>query len=318
MMYDLIILGAGPAGLTAGLYGARSKLKTLVIEKAIEGGQISATSDVENYPGVKKIQGIELAMTMKEQAKDFGAEFVMDEVLDVNLTGKVKKIKCKDNEYETKAVIIATGAQPRKIGCQGEDKYSGKGVSYCATCDAAFYEGLDVYVIGGGDSAIDEALFISKFAKNVYIIHRRDELRASKNLQDKAFKNEKFHFIWDSTVDEIKGDKIANEMVIRNLKTGQLTTIKKDESFGIFVFIGYTPETRIFEGKIDMEKGYIITDENMNTNIPGVYAAGDLRVKDVRQAITASADGAIAAVSAEKYIAEEEGTLYEGIVEEEN
>ncbi|MGO1581040.1 MAG: NAD(P)/FAD-dependent oxidoreductase, partial [Peptoniphilaceae bacterium] len=182
-MYDLIILGAGPAGLTAGLYGARSKLKTLVIEKAIEGGQISATSDVENYPGVKKIQGIELAMTMKEQAKDFGAEFVMDEVLDVNLTGKVKKIKCKDNEYETKAVIIATGAQPRKIGCQGEDKYSGKGVSYCATCDAAFYEGLDVYVIGGGDSAIDEALFISKFAKNVYIIHRRDELRASKNLQ---------------------------------------------------------------------------------------------------------------------------------------
>ncbi|MGO3751766.1 MAG: thioredoxin-disulfide reductase [Peptoniphilaceae bacterium] len=317
-MYDLIILGAGPAGLTAGLYGARSKLKTLVIEKAIEGGQISATSDVENYPGVKKIQGIELAMTMKEQAKDFGAEFVMDEVLDVNLTGKVKKIKCKDNEYETKAVIIATGAQPRKIGCQGEDKYSGKGVSYCATCDAAFYEGLDVYVIGGGDSAIDEALFISKFAKNVYIIHRRDELRAGKNLQDKAFKNEKFHFIWDSTVDEIKGDKIANEMVIRNLKTGQLTTIKKDESFGIFVFIGYTPETRIFEGKIDMEKGYIITDENMNTNIPGVYAAGDLRVKDVRQAITASADGAIAAVSAEKYIAEEEGTLYEGIVEEEN
>ncbi|WP_073184110.1 thioredoxin-disulfide reductase [Anaerosphaera aminiphila] len=315
-MYDLIVLGAGPAGLTAGLYGARGKLKTLVIEKGLEGGQISTTTDVENYPGTPNISGFELSHTIKKQAETFGAEFVLDEVVEAELEGKVKKIKTKENEYEAKTVIISTGAKSRKLGFAGEDLFEGKGISYCATCDAAFYQDFDVYVIGGGDSAIDEALFIAKFAKNVYIIHRRNELRASKSLQDRAFNNEKVHFIWNSVVEEIKGNKMAEELVIRNLETGELTTVKQNgEPFGIFIFVGYIPETKIFEGQVDMEKGYIRTDEEMNTNIDGVFAAGDLRIKSLRQVVTATADGAIAAVNAEKYIAEQEGNEYKSFEE---
>ncbi|SHH20736.1 thioredoxin reductase (NADPH) [Anaerosphaera aminiphila DSM 21120] len=316
MIYDLIVLGAGPAGLTAGLYGARGKLKTLVIEKGLEGGQISTTTDVENYPGTPNISGFELSHTIKKQAETFGAEFVLDEVVEAELEGKVKKIKTKENEYEAKTVIISTGAKSRKLGFAGEDLFEGKGISYCATCDAAFYQDFDVYVIGGGDSAIDEALFIAKFAKNVYIIHRRNELRASKSLQDRAFNNEKVHFIWNSVVEEIKGNKMAEELVIRNLETGELTTVKQNgEPFGIFIFVGYIPETKIFEGQVDMEKGYIRTDEEMNTNIDGVFAAGDLRIKSLRQVVTATADGAIAAVNAEKYIAEQEGNEYKSFEE---
>lgn len=318
MIYDLIVLGAGPAGLTAGLYGARGKLKTLVIEKGLEGGQISTTTDVENYPGTPNISGFELSHTIKKQAETFGAEFVLDEVVEAELEGKVKKIKTKENEYEAKTVIISTGAKSRKLGFAGEDLFEGKGISYCATCDAAFYQDFDVYVIGGGDSAIDEALFIAKFAKNVYIIHRRNELRASKSLQDRAFNNEKVHFIWNSVVEEIKGNKMAEELVIRNLETGELTTVKQEgEPFGIFIFVGYIPETKIFEGQVDMEKGYIRTDEEMKTNIDGVFAAGDLRIKSLRQVVTATADGAIAAVNAEKYIAEQEGNEYKSFEENE-
>lgn len=312
-MYDLIILGAGPAGLSAGLYAGRAKLKTLIIEKAIEGGQIAGTTDVENYPGIKMISGMEIGMTMREQAKNFGCEFVSDTIEEVELEGNVKKVKTSGAEYEAKSVILATGAQARKIGAPGEAEFEGRGVSYCSTCDAAFYQDLDVYVVGGGDAAIDEALFIAKFASNVYIIHRRDQLRASKSLQDRAFANEKVHFIWDSAVEEIKGDKIVNEIVLKNLKTNELTSIKaEDEPFGTFVFIGYIPETSLYEGKVNMDGGYILTDDEMNTNIPGVFAAGDLRKKTVRQVVTAASDGAIAGINAEKYIAEQEGTLYEG------
>ncbi len=314
-MYDLIILGGGPAGLTAALYGARAKLKTLVIESKIEGGQITNTTDVENYPGIDMINGAELGAKMKKQVVEFGAEFVYDEVVEAELKEEVKKIKTKEKEYETKAVIIATGADPRKIGCPGEEEYAGKGISYCATCDAAFYEGLEVYVVGGGDSAIDEALFITKFAKKVHIIHRRDALRASQTLQKRAFDNDKIDFIWDSTVKEIKGDMTAKELVLENLKTGEVKSITSDEPFGIFVFIGYVPNTKLFEDQIEMEKGYIKTDEEMHTNLDGVFAAGDLRIKTVRQVVTAASDGAIAAVNAEKYIAEKEGKLYEGFKE---
>ena len=315
-MYDVIILGAGPAGLSAGLYAGRAKLKTLIIEKSVEGGQISGTTDVENYPGIKLISGLELGMDMKAQAESFGCEFISDTVESVELEGDVKKVKTADKVYEAKSVILATGAKARHIGAPGEEEFAGRGVSYCSTCDAAFYQDLDVYVVGGGDAAIDEALFITKFAKRVFIIHRRDELRASKNLQDRAFANEKIHFIWNSVVEEIKGDKIANELVLKNVKTGEITSINADkEPFGIFVFIGYIPETKLFEGKIDMEKGYIITDDEMRTNIPGVFAAGDLRKKTVRQVVTAAADGAIAGINAEKYIAEKEGTLYAGFKE---
>lgn len=316
-MYDLIILGAGPAGLSAGLYAARAKLNVLVIEKAIEGGQISSTTDVENYPGYDSINGLDLAMNIKAQAKKFGAEFKMAEVTSVELESDIKKVYCADEVLESKTVIIANGAKPRLMNVPGEAEFAGKGISYCATCDAPFYQDLEVYVIGGGDSAIDEALFISKFAKKVYIVHRRDELRAAKSLQDRAFSNEKIDFIWNSTVEEIKGEKVAKELVLRNLKTGELTSITSDEPFGIFVFIGYVPETKLFEGVIDLEAGYVITDENMNTNVEGVFAAGDIRVKKLRQVITAASDGAIAAVMAEKYIDEKEGNLYQGIVEEE-
>lgn len=316
-MYDLIILGAGPAGLTAGLYGARAKLNVLIIEKSIEGGQISSTTDVENYPGYDIINGLDLAMNIKAQAKKFGAEYKMAEVTKVELNGEVKRVYCGDEILETKTIIIANGAKPRLMGVPGEVEYAGKGISYCATCDAPFYQDLEVYVIGGGDSAIDEALFISKFASKVHIVHRRDELRAAKSLQDRVFNNEKIDFIWNSTVEEIKGDKVAEELVLRNLQTNELTSIKSDEPFGIFVFIGYVPETKLYEGEINLEAGYVITDDNMNTNIEGVYAAGDIRVKKLRQVITAAADGAIAAVSAEKYIDEKEGNLYQGIVEEE-
>jgi thioredoxin reductase (NADPH) len=314
-MYDLIILGGGPAGLSAALYGARAKLKTLVIEAKIEGGQITNTTDVENYPGIAKINGADLGVAMKKQALDFGAEFVYEEVTEVNLKEETKSIKTKEKEYQAKAVIIATGADPRKIGCPGEEEYTGKGISYCATCDAAFYEDLDVYVVGGGDSAIDEALFITNFAKKVYIIHRRDELRASKTLQSRAFANDKIDFIWNSTVKEIKGDVTAKELVLENTKTGEIKSITSDEPFGIFVFIGYVPNTKLFEGQVDMEKGYIKTDEEMHTNLDGVFAAGDLRIKTVRQVVTATSDGAIAAVNAQKYIAEKEGNLYEGFKE---
>ncbi|CDZ75530.1 Thioredoxin reductase [Peptoniphilus sp. ING2-D1G] len=315
-MYDLIVLGGGPAGLAAGIYAARGKLKTLIIEKSIEGGQISSTSEVENYPGILEITGPELGMDMKEQAKKFGAQFIYEEIMEVQLEDDVKKIVGKEDTYEASAVIIATGAAPRKIGCPGEDEYIGKGVSYCATCDAAFYQDLDVYIVGGGDAAVEEALFVSKFARAVYIIHRRDELRASKILQKKAKDNEKIHFIWDSVVEEIKGDKIANEIVVKNIKTDEVQNIKSDKPIGIFVYIGYIPNTGLFKGKVEMDREYIVTDEEMRTNIPGVFAAGDLRVKTVRQVVTAAADGAIAAVNAQKYVDEKEGRLYEGFVEQ--
>ena len=315
-MYDIIIIGGGPAGLSAGLYAARSKKKTLIIEKGIEGGQIAETTNVENYPGIDAIDGVELGKRMADQAKKFGAEIVMDEVEDIELEGKVKKIKGHVDSYEAKAVIIATGASPREIGAPGEKEYKGRGVSYCSTCDAAFYEDETVYVVGGGDSAVQEAIFITNFAKKVYIIHRRDELRASKVLQEKAFKNDKIDFIWNTTVKEIKGDKIVNEMILKDTKTGEERSIKADDPFGIFVFIGYVPKTDMFKGKVDLtDDGYIKTDEEMRTNVLGVFAAGDIRKKTVRQVVNAAGDGAVAAMNAQKYIDEEEGNLYEGFKE---
>ncbi|MFS8540912.1 MAG: FAD-dependent oxidoreductase, partial [Tissierellales bacterium] len=232
----------------------------------------------------------------------------LDTVKEVELEGKIKVIKGEKDEYQAKAVIIATGAKPKKIGCPGELELTGRGVSYCATCDAAFFEDLEVFVVGGGDSAVEEALYLTKFARKVTIIHRRDQLRAAKSIQEKAFANEKIHFMWNTVVKEIKGDGIVESMVVENVKTGEVTEIFADEedgTFGIFVFVGLVPTTELFEGKLEMENGYIITDEDMRTNIPGVFAAGDCRKKSLRQVVTAAADGAIAAVQAEKYINEE-------------
>lgn len=313
-MYDLIIIGGGPGGLSAALYASRSKLKTLVIEGTIEGGQIAGTADVENYPGIIKIDGMELGQVMKQQCENFGAEIIYETVEKVDLEGTVKKVTAGDKVYESKTVIVATGAKPREMGVPGEKEFQGRGVSYCATCDAAFYQDLPVYVIGGGDSAVDEALFISKFASTVYIVHRRDELRASKNLQDRAMNTPNIKFIWDTVVEEVKGDKIVKELVLKNKKTGEVTTISSDkELFGIFVFIGNVAQTELFKDVLTLKDGYIVTNEEMETNIEGVYAIGDVRSKKIRQVVTAASDGAIAAINAERYIAEKEGTLYEGL-----
>ena len=307
-IYDVIVLGAGPAGLTAGLYSGRARLSTLVIEKGQDGGQIAITNEIENYPGqVEGDSGPSLIARMTKQCEHFGVERVSDMIKEVELTGPVKKLIGVKGEYEAKCVIIATGAFPRPIGCKNEGKFVGKGISFCATCDASFFEDLEVYVVGGGDAAVEEAMYLTKFARKVTIIHRRDELRAAKSIQEKAFKNEKIHFLWNTVVDEVDGeDEILSKMIVKNTKTGELTTIEADEDdglFGLFGFIGLLPKSDLFEGVIDMDKGYIKTDDNMHTNIEGVYAAGDVRVKSLRQVVTAAADGAIAAMQAEKYIA---------------
>lgn len=308
-IYDVVILGAGPAGLSAGLYAARAKMKTLVIEKEKPGGQIVTTNEVANYPGsVENATGPSLIGRMVSQADEFGAERVVDEIKEVNLTDKVKVIKGSKGEYQAKSVIVATGAKPKLLGCPGEKEFTGKGVSYCATCDGDFFTDFDVYVVGGGDSAVEEAIFLTKFARKVTIIHRRDKLKAAKSIQEKAFNNEKIDFIWDTQIKEIKGEGIVESLVLENLKTGEQSEIvanEDDGTFGVFVFVGFNPQTDLFQGVIDMENGYIKTDSSMKTNVPGVFAAGDCRVTPLRQVITAAADGAVAAIQAEKYIENE-------------
>ena len=306
-IYDVIILGAGPAGLAAGLYAGRSRLSTLIIEKGQDGGQIAITDEIENYPGqnVEGESGPSLIARMTEQAKKFGAERVSDVIKSVELGGDVKKLVGNKGEYEAKCVIIATGAFPKPIGCENEGKFTGKGISFCATCDASFFEDFEVYVVGGGDSAVEEAMYLTKFARKVTIIHRRDELRAAKSIQEKAFANPKISFLWDTVVTKVDGDELLSSMTVKNVKTGEETVIEADEDdglFGLFGFIGYNPNSQLFEGMLEMQNGYIVTDADMHTNIPGVFAAGDIRVKSLRQVVTAAADGAIAAMQAEHYI----------------
>lgn len=308
-IYDVIILGAGPAGLAAGLYAGRSRLSTLIIEKGKDGGQIAITDEIENYPGqiVEGEGGPSLIARMTAQAEKFGAERASDTIISVDLSGDVKVLKSAKNEYKSKAVIIATGAFPKPIGCENEAKFIGKGISFCATCDAAFFEDFEVFVVGGGDSAVEEAMYLTKFARKVTLIHRRDELRAAKSIQEKAFANPKMAFMWDSVVQSVDGDELLSKMVVKNVKTGELTTIEADPDdglFGVFGFIGYNPNSKLFEGMLEMDHGYIKTDENMHTNVKGVFAAGDIRVKSLRQVVTAAADGAIAAMQVEKFINE--------------
>lgn len=302
-IYDIVVIGGGPAGLSAGLYGSRSKLDVLVIEKEKFGGQATTTAELENYPGsIENCTGPALSERMKHQAEGFGTTFVKDIVTDVDFSKDVKVIKGKKEEYQGKAVIIATGAEPRLSGFTNEVELRGRGVSYCATCDADFFEGLDVAVIGGGDSAITEAIYLTKFAESVTVIHRRDSLRAAKSLQEKAFNNPKIKFIWDSTVEGANGDELLESLAVKNIKTGETSELEVN---GVFVFVGLNPITSVFNGHIELDpKGYIPTDTEMRTNIPGVFAAGDVRVKTLRQVITAAADGAIAAITAEEYINE--------------
>lgn len=301
-IYDTIILGGGPAGLSAGLYGARSKMDTLIIEKAKYGGQVTTTAEIENYPGsIEEATGSTLSERMRKQAEEFGSKFTLDEIVEVDLTGDIKVVKGKKDTYQAKTIIITTGATPKLGGFKGENELRSRGVSYCATCDADFFTDLDVAVIGGGDSAITEAIYLTKFAEHVTVIHRRDALRAAKSLQEKAFANPKISFIWSSIVEEAKGDEILEGLIIKNRETGETSELKVD---GCFVFVGYDPISQLFEGKLEMENGYIVTDEDMRTSIPGVFAAGDIRKKSLRQVITAAADGAIAATIAEVYIEE--------------
>jgi len=305
-LYDVIIIGAGPAGLSAALYAGRSRLDTLIIEKEKAGGQIVITSEVENYPGgIENETGPSLVGRMVRQAEAFGSEKVMDRIVEVDLDGDIKVLKGLKSEYRGRTVIVATGAHPRPIGCPGEREFIGKGVSYCATCDAAFFEDFEVYVVGGGDTAVEEAIYIANYARKTTIIHRRDELRAVKSIQEKAFAHPKIDFMWDSVVTELMGDGILTSMVVQNVKTGETQVIEADEddgTFGVFAFIGFVPHSELFVGKLDMEGLYIKTDENMRTNIPGVFAAGDVRAKSLRQVITAAADGAVAATQVERYL----------------
>lgn len=305
-IYDVVIIGAGPAGLAAGSYAGRARMDTLIIEKDKDGGQIVITAEIENYPGgVDEESGPSLIGRMAKQAEHFGAQKVKDTIVDVELEGDVKHLKGLKGDYYGKTVIIATGAHPKPIGCPGEKEFTGKGVSYCATCDGSFFEDFDIYVVGGGDSAVEEAMYLTKFGRQVTLIHRRDQLRAAKSIQEKAFANPKMKFMWNTTIEELKGDGILTSMVVKDTKTGETREIvanEEDGTFGVFVFIGFEPHGELFEGKVEMKNGYIVTDDNMKTNIPGVFAAGDIRVKSLRQVVTAVADGAIAATQAEKYI----------------
>src|SRR5690554_1648556 len=261
-VYDIVVIGGGPAGLSAGLYGARSRAKTLILEKGKWGGQAATTEELENYPGsIEQPTGPEITARMKRQAEEFGAETRAETVTKLELDGKIKRVVTDSAEYRAKTVIIATGAKPRLLGCPGELELRGKGVSYCATCDADFFTDLRVVVVGGGDSAIQEAIYLTKFAEKVTVIHRRDQLRAAKSIQEKAFANDKIDFIWDSVVTEIKGDGIVEGVTVKNVKTNGLSEVETD---GVFMFVGYDPVSELAKGLVDMdEKGYIVTDENM-------------------------------------------------------
>lgn len=313
MIYDLVIIGGGPAGISAGIYAGRAKLKTLIIEKDNVGGQIKSTHEMVNYPGILQTTGHEYMETLKKQALEFNVKFKEDEVLDLDLNDDIKIIKTKDEEIQARAVIFATGASPRKLGFKGEAEFTGRGVAYCATCDGEFFKDLDVFVIGGGYAAAEEALFLTRFAKKVTIAVRRDEFSCAKSIVDKVNANSKIEVLYNTELEEAGGEELLSFARFKNNKTGETfeyQVSEEDGTFGIFVFIGYKPQTDLLKGKVELDsQGYILTDDTMKTNIDGVYAAGDLRPKSLRQVVTAVADGAIASTSAEKYISEQKHRL---------
>ena len=303
--HDVIILGGGPAGLTAGLYTSRARLKTLLIESGLFGGQMTTTEMVENYPGFPQgITGNDLSLLMEEQAKRFGMETVTEEVVSVELIGERKRVRTSEATYLCSALIVCTGNEYRKLGFPGEKEYTGKGVSYCATCDGAFFQDGSIFVVGGGDSALTEALFLTKFVKELTIVHRRDALRATKIYQERAFANPKIKFMWNSVIQEIKGDQVVRSVLVKNVKTGEVKEVQTD---GVFMFVGLMPRTSFMKEVVDMdETGYILTNENCEASVKGIFAAGDCRKKLLRQIATAVGDGATAAFAAEKYLEEKE------------
>ncbi|KTF21693.1 thioredoxin-disulfide reductase [Streptococcus gordonii] len=304
-MYDTIIIGAGPAGMTAALYAARSNLKVALLEAGIPGGQMNNTADVENYPGYALISGPELAEKMFEPLENLGVEHVFGHVQRIEDQGDSKKVITEDEVYESKTVIIATGAFHRQLNVPGEAEFNSRGVSYCAVCDGAFFRDEDLLVVGGGDSAVEEAIFLTQFAKSVTIVHRRDQLRAQKVLQDRAFANEKISFVWDSVVEAIHGDdRKVTGVTFKNIKTGETS---QADFGGIFIYVGLDPVSEfVADLGIRDESGWIVTDDHMKTSVAGIYAIGDVRQKDLRQITTAVGDGAIAGQEAYKYITEHE------------
>jgi thioredoxin reductase (NADPH) len=304
--YEVIIIGSGPAGYTAGVYTSRAKLNTLLISGSLPGGQLMTTSEVENYPGFPNgIFGPELMMNMRQQAERFGAKLLDDEVVEVDFKKRPFGIRTHGQEFRSESVVICTGASPRKLGLRAEQEFAGKGISYCATCDGPFFKGEDIAVVGGGDTAIEEATFLTKFGKSVKIIHRKDFLRASKILQEKAFENPKIDFVWDNVVSDISGNKKINSISIRNLKTGEERKIPVG---GLFVAIGHEPNTSIFKGQLELDdRGYIALTKNTRTSVEGVFAAGDVHDYRYRQAITAGGFGCMAALDVEKWLVEIRG-----------
>jgi len=301
--FDVIIIGAGPSGYTAGIYCSRAGYDTLILSGILPGGQLVNTTEVENYPGFENgIMGPDLMIDMRKQSQRMGTTIIDDEAVDVDFRRKPFKVLTASEEYEGRAVIIATGANPRKIGLEGEETFGGKGVSYCATCDGPFFRNQEIVVVGGGDSAIEEATFLTKFATNVHLVHRRGELRASKVMQERALNNEKIKFHWDSAVIDIKGDQKMQQAVLKNLKTNEETTL---EAGGLFVAIGHVPNTKLFKSQIDLDdEGYVVLKNKTHTNIEGVFAAGDVHDRSYRQAITAAAFGCMAAIDVDKYLTE--------------
>ncbi len=308
-MENLVIIGSGPAGLTAGIYAGRAMLNPLIIAGQAMGGQAAATDEIENYPGFPDgISGPELAQLFQRQAEKFGARIEYDIVTEVDFSQHPFKVTTYGGTVEAKTVIISTGVAPRKLDVPGEKEFAGRGVSYCATCDGFFYTGKEIAVVGGGDAAVEEGLFLTRFATRVHLIHRRDRLRANAAAQKRAFQNEKMRFIWDSVVTEILGDQKVTGLKIRNVKTDEESELPVE---GVFIYIGQIPKTDLFVGKLDLDDfGFIVTDRRMHTSVPGVFAAGDVQDRVLAQVVTAAGSGAIAAMEAERFLAELEGEAY--------
>lgn len=300
-MYDVAIIGSGPAGLTAAIYAARAKLATLVLTGDALGGQIATTNDVENYPGFEEITGPDLTMRMRAQAERFGAETVFDQITEVDFDGPPFSLVGGSTAYEARTIIVATGASPKLLGVPGEQEFWGRGVSVCATCDGAFFQGQPVTVVGGGDSALQEGLFLTRFASTVTIVHRRDELRAGPYLQDRARQDSKIEFIWDSVVTEVRGGEVVSSVGLKNVKSGDEVDFPTE---GLFIFVGHYPNTDLFKGKLEMDdEGYVISDRFMHTSVDGVFVAGEAQDHYFRQAITSAGEGCQAAMEAEKFLA---------------
>ena len=299
-IYDLVVIGSGPGGMTAALYGSRSDLSTLIIERGAPGGQLINTAEVENYAGFKSIKGPELASNMYEGATQFGAEYTFGDVREIIDGKEYKRIVTSNKIFKARSVVIATGAEHKKLGIPGENELNGRGVSYCAVCDGAFFRDRPLVVVGGGDSAVEEGTYLTQFASDVTIVHRRDELRAQSILQDRAFKNDKVNFVWDSVVEKIEGENNVQNLQIRNVKTGEISDLGAD---GVFIYIGLLPNTDPFlDLGITDQEGWIETDENMQTSVPGIFAVGDVRQTVLRQVATAVGDGSIAGDAAYKYV----------------